>query len=277
MDDSDCARFLQWALPHLGLRWGGFRKVRRQVCKRLGRRLTELGLPDLGAYRDRLEADPEEWQRFERMTHVTISRFHRDRGTFGVLWAEVLPALAAAAHARGDDVVLAWSAGCASAEEPYTLAIGWQLIVGGAFPAMRLRVLASDVDETMLARARRGRYPPGSLRELPEAWRLAAFAPGEHGELCLRDAFREPVSIVRHDIRADPPPGGPFDLMLCRNIAFTYFDPPGQRAVASRVLGVLRVGGALVLGSHEVLPEGIHGYEPWDYAARIYRRVPAGP
>jgi chemotaxis protein methyltransferase CheR len=168
--------------------------------------------------------------------------------------------------------VRVWSAGCASGEEPYTLAIGWRL---SGLPAARLRVLATDADETMLARAGRGCYPAGSLRELPDAWRLAAFAPGEYGERCLRDDFREAVSIVRHDLRADAMPRGPFDLVLCRNLAFTYFDAAGQRAAALGLLGALRVGGALVLGRHEVPPEGVEGLEPWADAARIYRRVSA--
>jgi chemotaxis protein methyltransferase CheR len=59
--DSDCIAFLQWALPRFELRWAGFRKVRRQVCKRLRRRLNELGLETLAQYRERLDSDPAEW------------------------------------------------------------------------------------------------------------------------------------------------------------------------------------------------------------------------
>ncbi len=63
MKDSDCVEFLQWALPRLNMRWAGFRKVRRQVCKRIGRRLAELGLTSLKQYRNRLESDPAEWSK----------------------------------------------------------------------------------------------------------------------------------------------------------------------------------------------------------------------
>jgi chemotaxis protein methyltransferase CheR len=270
VDDSECVAFLQWALPRLGMRWAGFRKVRGQVCKRLRRRLAELGLPDLEAYRARLERDPEEWEGLERLTRITISRFHRDRGTFAFLWTEVLPALAAGALERGDEVVRSWSAGCASGEEAYTLVIGWRL---SGFDAAGLHVLATDVDETMLARARRACYPASSLRELPEPWRLAAFAPRDDGRLCLRDGFREAVSLARHDIRADAVPAGPFDLVLCRNLAFTYFDGAGQRDAAARLAGVLRTGGALVVGKHESVPAQAGGLDPWSAAARVYRRA----
>jgi chemotaxis protein methyltransferase CheR len=169
VEDTQCVAFLQWALPRLGMRWAGFRKVRGQVCKRLGRRLAELGLRDLDSYRALLERDPDEWAALDALTHITISRFYRDQGVFAMLGAEVLPALAATGRMR------VWSAGCASGEEAYTLAIMWELRLAEHFPAVRLRVLATDVDETMLARARRGCYPAGSLRELPDAWKKTAF------------------------------------------------------------------------------------------------------
>ena len=89
----------------------------------------------------------------------------------------------------------------------------------------------------------------------------------------MRDEFKQAVSVVRHDVRADPAPQGLFDLVLCRNLAFTYFDHAGQRDVAARLGGALRVGGALVVGMHEALPDAVAGLEPWSSAARIYRRV----
>ena len=94
MDNRDCTTFLQWALPQRNLCWPGFRKVRRQVCKRLTRRIRELGLDDLAAYRRRLEAEPAEWRAFDECCHITISRFFRDRGVFEVLRKRVLPDIA---------------------------------------------------------------------------------------------------------------------------------------------------------------------------------------
>jgi chemotaxis protein methyltransferase CheR len=66
--DRDCVDFLRWALPQIGLRWEGFRKVRRQVCRRLRRRLDALGLEDLGAYRAYLREHPNEWAELARLT-----------------------------------------------------------------------------------------------------------------------------------------------------------------------------------------------------------------
>ena len=102
MKDEACICFLQWALPHLHMRWQGFRKVRGQVCKRLGRRLDELLLPDLKNYRMYLENNPPEWHILDAMCRITISRFYRDQGMYKSLRSEVFPELIKNARQRGD-------------------------------------------------------------------------------------------------------------------------------------------------------------------------------
>jgi chemotaxis protein methyltransferase CheR len=268
--DDACVAFLQWALPRLGLRWAGYRRVRRQVCRRLGRRVAELGLPGLDAYREHLLAHPAEWEALRALTPVTISRFGRDRAVFAALGDEVLPALAAGARAERRARVRAWSAGCASGEEAYSLALLWD--DRGLEPA--LDVLATDVHPPVLARARAARYEPSSLRELPAALRARGFDAGADGALVVRPEHRRLVTVVRHDLR-EPPPAGPFDLVLCRNVAFTYFAPEVQAAVLQRLASALRPGGALVLGLHETLSDPAHAFVPWPGARAVHRYVPA--
>src|SRR5690242_9500744 len=128
MHEDECAAFLQWALPRLRLRWAGFRKVRRQVCKRLRRRLDELRLKSLEQYRSRLEADPLEWAVLDHLCRITISRLYRDKWVFDFLGRVILLDLtqAASLHSRP---IRCWSAGCASGEEVYTLKILYELEV----------------------------------------------------------------------------------------------------------------------------------------------------
>jgi chemotaxis protein methyltransferase CheR len=262
-------RFLQWALPRLQMRWTGFRRVRRQVCRRIERRLHGLGLADIDAYRAYLEANPEEWRQLDELCHVTISRFFRDRGVFEFLRRAVLPDLARGATARRE-ALEAWSAGCASGEEAYTLALIWQLALSREFPEVALHVLATDADETMLRRACVAEYPESSLRDLPTSWRQAGFVRLD-GSYRLRETLRSPVKVMRHDVR-DEPPADRFQLVLCRNVAFTYFDHELQREVADRLAACIMPGGALVLGAHETLPEGTSGFVPWSANRRVYRR-----
>jgi chemotaxis protein methyltransferase CheR len=249
----------------------GFRRVRRQVCRRIGSRVQGLKLPDLRAYRAYLEAHPEEWRVLDTFCRIPISRFLRDRTVFERLAARVLPDLAAAAMARGARSLSCWSAGCASGEEPYSLMILWKRELASRIPGLSLSIVATDIEEHLLERARAARYRRSGLRELPRAWIDAAFA-GSGDLLELRPEFREGIAFRREDIR-EKIPWGPFDLILCRNLVFTYFDASRQPETLARILGELRPGGALVIGLRERLPEGAAGVADWDRALGIYRRT----
>ena len=273
--DSDCVAFLRWALPCLGLRWEGYRRVRRQVCRRASRRAAELGLSDLAGYRSHLERNPGEWRVLGGSTGITISRFYRDRGVFAFLEREVLPELAAAAVDAGRSRFDVWSAGCASGEEPHSITVIWDLAVGPRFPRLELRVLATDIDRELLRRAKRACYPASSLKELPSGRLHAAFV-GRDDEYCLRPEHRRHVELRHHDVGAGAP-DGPFDLVLCRNLAFTYFETGRQRRVCDHLALALRCGGALVVGSHERLPPGVTSFEPWPGSKGVYRRSAIAP
>jgi chemotaxis protein methyltransferase CheR len=238
------------------------------VCRRLKQRLRELGVDGFAAYRARLEADPSEWRILDQACRITISRFFRDRGVFEVVRRQVLPDIAARALSEGRGV-RAWSAGCASGEEPYTLKILWDLEVAPAFPDLPLRVVASDVDPLMLERARHGCFETSSLRELPPHLVEQAFE-GPGASACLRPEHRQGVAFVAQDLRTQAP-DGPFDLILCRYLAFTYFAEPLQRRVLAALLARLRPGGWLVIGTHERLPEAT-GLTPLADAPQVFRK-----
>jgi chemotaxis protein methyltransferase CheR len=270
MTDAECTAFLQWALPQLGRRWPGYRKVRRLVAKRLGRRLRELGLADIDAYRRRLEAQPAEWTALDALLGIPISRFWRDRGVFESIGRDVLPALARAAIDAGRSTLDAWSAGCASGEEPYTLAMLWQLRVHSAFPRLQLRVAATDCNAVLLERARIGCYEASSLKELPADLRAAAFETRD-ARWCVRPELRA-VEFLRQDLR-ETMPAGPFDLVLLRNVVATYYAPDVQSAIIQRIADRMRPGGALVLGVHESLPQGSEAFAHWPDVRGTYRRL----
>ncbi len=229
------------------------------------RRLRELGLARFDEYRARLESDAEELARAATFCRVTISRFFRDRAIFEHLRRAVLPELAA----RGRPV-RAWSAGCATGEEPYTLRIIWDLELAprGAPP---LEVVATDAGEEVLARARAALYERNSLKELPAALRDAAFV-AEGRLLRLRDAHRRGVTFLQQELR-EVRPDGPFDLVLSRNLAFTYFDAAEQLETARRFHERLVPGGLLIIGSHETLPPGA-AFEKTTESAAIWKKGP---
>lgn len=252
MIDRDCVQFLQWSLPTLKMRWQGFRKVRKQVCKRIEQRMRELDLDDVEAYRIHLYKHPEEWQILDSLCAVTISRFYRDTVLFRFLEQEVLPALVRQALERGERELRCWNIGCASGEEPYSIALLWDLAFAPRFPSLSMTILATDLDQNMINRAREACYGAGSLRELPREWKNRAFL--RLGDLfCLRPEIRTAVTFLQQDIRESTPQGA-FHLIFCRNVSFTYFDAGLQQEVLARISERLVSGGVLVIGIHENLP-----------------------
>jgi len=248
VSDRGCRELLEWALPGLGLRPAGYRNVSGQVCKRIRRRAKALELAGFAAYREYLGRHPGEWRVLDSMCRVTISRFYRDHQVFELLEREVLPALAS----RGEVRVLCL--GCASGEEPYSLALLWRHRFAARYPDARFRVVATDADAGEIERARAGRYSSGTLRELPAEWVDSDFVLDGDARV-LREDARAWVELRTEDLR-DGLPDGTFDIVLCRNLAFTYFDAAGQSAVCRAVCRQLADGGVLVIGRGETLPEG---------------------
>ena len=270
MKDKQCVRFLQWALPQLGMRWPGFRKVRNQVCKRVDRHIQDLGLAGVDEYQVYLEEHPDEWERLDSLCRITISRFCRDKEVFAVLAEAVLPSLVRGVRERGDSRLRIWSAGCGSGEEPYTLAVLWAIELQSQFPEISIEIVATDADPNMMRRCRDACYEFGSLKDLPESWRDRVFAR-EDDVYCLKPEYQRNIEFLEQDIRRELPVG-PFDLVLCRNLVFTYFDAALQLKVLSRIAGAMHDDAALVVGAHEKLPEGTEGLLMWFDKQRIYRK-----
>jgi len=230
--------------------------------------LRELALPDLRAYRAHLERNTPEWGVLDTLCWIPISRFYRDKAVFAWLEHAVLPALATRAMARGETELRCWSAGCAAGEEPYTLAMIWRLRVASAFPALRLRVVATDVDPAMIARARAGCYPAHSVKNVPADIVAEAFRRAPAG-YSVREEFRGGIEFLVQDIRLAMP-GERFHLILCRNVVLTYFDETLQRAILRQMMQRLLPCGAVIFGLSEALPEGVR-LEPWSPRLRVYR------
>ena len=268
MKDEACICFLQWALPHLHMHWPGFRKVRGQVCKRIGRRLEELDLPDLGNYRIYLVNNPLEWHILDSLCRITVSRFYRDRYVYDFLHSHVFPRLIENACRTGVKTLSCWCIGAASGEEPYSVSLLWELS-GLEKKGTELTILATEIDQHMINRARNGCYPASSFRELPPELGSGAFTL-KNRRFCLKERYRKQVQFLQQDIRNEAPASS-FDLILCRNLVFTYFSKELQEEIARKILRRLKPGGGFVIGSHEELPAGLHGMLPWLPGRAIYR------
>ena len=260
VDEFDA--FLAEALPPIGLSPSAYR--RRNIKRRIIRRMESAGLHEFRRYLDLMRREPEEIEVLRSILVVTISRFFRNAKAFHFMSHEILPRLA------GKSRPVAWSAGCASGEEPYSIRLAWEEMPGEK-PGLAL--LATDIDPVSLERAEAGSYPVGSLRELPAPLREKYFRrEGNSYRIC--EGVRRSVQFRKLDLLRDPPPGR-YDMIMCRNAAFTYFSLEKRVAVAGMFAAALQEGGYLVIGRTESLPpETVDLFEPVFPAGKIYRLRP---
>ena len=236
--------------------------------RRIAVRMRACGVHTYDAYAALLTRDAAEYEHLLDALTINVTKFYRNPET----WDALRPMVAAAWRERQGHYA-AWSAGCASGEEPYTIAA---LLADIARQAgheewlSRTRVDASDIDRASLERIAAAQYPDAAFVEMPVPMADRYFT---------KPAPREPVAAVkklvhpaRNDLLQERPPHAPYDLILCRNVVI-YFDRASQEQLFTRFAESLRPGGILVLGKVETLfgptRDALHLEDPRE---RIYRR-----
>lgn len=261
---TESISFMRWALPAMGYRSDAFKKPMRQVLRKIRHRMHSLEICTFPEYRDYLKLHPEEWVVLERLCDVTISRFFRNRPVWEMLRDRILPGLV---RRRTPAPLRFWSVGSCNGEEPLSIAI----ILMELFARMRdqagiedpvwrpcpVTILATDRNQAVMKRARRGFFPAGSLRELTRQEIERYFRPAwfeEDEDYQIRGDLLQMVEFDERDISGRLP-AGLFDMVFCRNLVFTYFSIERQEEFLERLIPRLAPGGYLVLGADELLPD----------------------
>ncbi len=224
-----------------------FRDYKKKTLERRSRRRMGLKeVPDWREYLAYLRAHPEEVEALYSDVLIGVTRFFRDPEAWTFLEQHVVPQLLASHDA--DMPVRVWSAGCATGEEAYSLAMLFIEQLERAGVRCKLQVFASDVSHEALAFARHGLYPAAIEQDIPpERLRRFFHRVGEH--LQVSRNLRECVTFAAHDLLSDPPFGG-LDLVSCRN-ALIYLEPHAQKRLLDLFHFSLRANGVLWLGSAE--------------------------
>ncbi|KMQ50084.1 Chemotaxis protein methyltransferase CheR [Chitinispirillum alkaliphilum] len=271
---SECTVFLKEMLPKMNMRYEGYRKVRKRVCKRISRRIEELGLNNFNHYLRYIQTNPEEVRMLDSVLRITITRFFRDWKIFESLSDYIFPEFIKRSHSQGNPRIDIWSAGCAAGQEPYTV---WMIYdqcrkaLGTNTP--ELKIVATDIDPRQIKRAKEGRFKSSELKELPDQFREHYFTKSSRvEEYYINRTVIENVEFCSQDIRQELP-NGKFDLILCRNLVFTYFNENFQREITSRIVNKLNPGGYLVVGSHESVPDNSQRFLITDLDRRIYKKA----
>jgi len=240
--------FLKEVAPLFGLEWRAFR--RRGIKRKLEQRIAAWGLAHYDEYSIRIRNDPEERVHLSEILTVTISRFYRDKKVFDFLEQFIIPAIIQNKQEVGEFKI--WSIGCANGEEPFSLSMLWKTSFENNFHDIHFQILATDINEALLERAKNGRYRESSLKEVPGEIRRKFFR-AEDGFYLIDRSARENIVFSRHDILHEEPFPG-IDLVCCRNLAFTYFSKESQVKVLKKIFQSLNEVGYLIIGKDEALP-----------------------
>ncbi|MEM6438344.1 MAG: protein-glutamate O-methyltransferase CheR [Pseudomonadota bacterium] len=220
---------------------------RQMIYTRLARRLRALGMSSFTAYLDLLEsrAGAAEQEEFANAVTTNLTSFFRESHHFDHLRDEVL---APTAIGTGRPRLRLWSAGCSTGEEPYSIAL--TALASKAADRADLRVLATDLDTKVLARAKAGVYAADRVADLSSDMRAALIRKG--GEVQMPLSARQLIAFRRLNLLHDWPFAGPFDAIFCRNVLI-YFDAETKAALVERFARMLTPQGVLYLGHSESL------------------------
>ena len=240
------------------------------IVRRLRGRMAATGHSSLGEYSKLLESDAEEYARLINSLLIKVTEFFRDPKVFDHLRDQTLPLLIEDARKHGRQLRV-WSAGCATGEEAYSLAITVSEALGNEAERIDVRVFATDIDRAAIAFARRGLYPPAAFQNMPAPLRARYFVKSDGGYEASK-LLRSLMVFGEHDLGARAP-FPRIDLVLCRNVLI-YFSQPMQRTALETFGLSLRDDGCLVLGPSETVAAMPALYVEDMARLRIYRRVP---
>jgi len=213
--------------------------------RRFRHRMFQLKLEDYAKYSDYIRKNPSEVNDLLNVVLINVTHFFRDPPAWEALRKEILPDLTA--RIQPGEIFRAWSAGCASGEEVYSLAILLAEQFGTRLSGYDIKVYGTDVDEEALNTARRGEYHEDKLRHVHPEWRKKYFQ-GE--KICQVSREVRRMAIFGRNNLAFDAPISHVNLLLCRNVLI-YFDVPLQRQILNRLHYALEPGGVMMLGKSE--------------------------
>ncbi len=266
-DPGDLEALLEYVKRTREFDFTGYK--RPTLVRRIGKRMFEVGCETYRDYEDYLEVHPDEFVVFFNSILINVTSFFRDPAAWEFVADEIVPRILSGKE--GTAPIRVWSAGCASGEEAYTLAMLLGQALGADAFRERVKVYATDIDEEALAQARTATYPAKSLEAVPEALRMLYFEPTPRG-FTFRTDLRRSLIFGRHDLLKDAPISR-LDLLVCRN-TLMYFNADAQATVINRFRFALEGGGGyLFLGRAETLLTHSDLFRPLQLRLRVFEAV----
>ncbi|MBO3742857.1 CheR family methyltransferase [Actinoplanes flavus] len=242
---------------------------RSSLMRRVQRRMSQVDTPGYPDYLDYLQVHPDEFTALFNTILINVTAFFRDPDAWDYVRDEILEPMVAGKP--DDSMIRVWSAGCASGEEAYTLAIALAEILGVEQFKERVKIYATDVDEEQLNEARQASYGEREVQDLaPEL--VEKYFEQVNSRYVFRKDLRRSVIFGRNDLVQDAPISR-IDLLTCRN-TLMYFNAETQAKILGRFHFALAETGVLFLGKAEMLLSHSSLFTPIDLKRRVFRRVP---
>ncbi|HUY79135.1 MAG TPA: CheR family methyltransferase [Ktedonobacterales bacterium] len=267
---SDNAATLAAVLALVNERSGiDFSKYKRPtLLRRLQRRMLVTQTTSLADYLRYLQQRPDEYPRLVASFLISVTEFFRDAEPFTELRERVFPDLIATARQHNRKLRI-WSAGCATGEEAYSLAILLSEELGNELAQFNVRIFATDLDPQAIGYARRGVYPTAAIANIPSPLRERYFSPVADG-WAIAYKLRSMVIFGEHDL-GQHAPFPQMDLVVCRNVLI-YFTTELQKRALQVFAYALRDGGYLVMGQAESVTPLANLFAPLNDRIKIFRR-----
>lgn len=264
LSDAEFAELTDLVYRHCGINLHDGKK--ELVRARLAKQMRLGGFNTATQYMRHVMADPtgEEFRTLIDALSTNLTSFFRESSHFDYLKKTFLPRIMEEKRKRGAMRIRAWSAGCSSGEEPYTLAMVLQEATGGGADAgWDIKLLATDISTRVLEIAQRGAYEKSRVNEIPPEFRSRYFSSNRYEGRVFFEALpvlRQMICFRHLNLMEEWPFNGPFDFIFCRNVMI-YFDKPTQQRLVGRYHAILQSGGLLFTGHSESLTGIAHNFK----------------
>jgi two-component system CheB/CheR fusion protein len=262
---------LQYLKESRGFDFTGYKRA--SLSRRIQRRMQLAGIDDYAAYTSLLEANPGEFAELFDTILINVTDFLRDPDAWEYLSTDVIPSIVESRDPTA--TIRLWSAGTASGQEAYSLAVLLAEALGEDRFRDTVKIYATDADEGALTEARHARYPASSVVSAFGEERAARFFEIEGTTATFKADLRRSLIFGRHDL-VQHPPISRIDLLVCRN-TLMYFTADMQRRVLTNFHFALSQDGFLFLGKSEAMVTRSSLFEVVNLKQRVFRRLPRGP
>ncbi|GAB7016112.1 CheR family methyltransferase [Methanogenium cariaci] len=264
MDTREFQSVLRTIESKMGIQCANYKADYLQ--RRIQSRMRMNKIDSYAEYNSLVISSTKEQEALRNALTINVTKFWRDREVFDLIKSDVLPEIR-----RRKQKIRIWSAGCATGEEPYTLALMCHE-ARVLFPDVQVTIFASDIDREALKKAETGIYHRKALENLSESQIRRHFDKQQDGSYQVKQHLRDLVKFSRHDLMSGRAVTQYLDVILCRNVTI-YFTEKQKDELARMFAPALTEGGYYVMGKTEYMGRDVEQlYDPYNPIQKIYQK-----